>query len=504
MEGVRHTTKLSHPGLKVTRFGGLCRKRAIHVISGTCVRRKLCVNDPDIGTLESALLERMYFCKIAGKFVPALEPDKIKLQSRLSEFRKQLIKLVGYPTPRTTDEVVECYQGRKRKMYENANLRLKTTGVRRKHAFSVVFGKAEKVDPSKAPRCINPRRAEYNLALGKFLKFIEKRVYRAIDSIFGGPTVMSGYDVCQVGQHFADAWDQFIDPVAVGLDATKFDMHVHEVMLKWEHSIYLALYNHDPELKKYLSWQVDNQGYGFCQDGKLRFSVRGKRFSGDLNTAMGNKIIMTGMVFAFCNGRVGEYRLLNNGDDCVVIMERADVDKFSYGLDEWFAEMGFRMTVEKPVYHLEQIEFCQMHPIRTARGWTMVRNIDTAREKDSMCLKNLDTESAMRKWLGAIGECGLALCSGVPILQAMYSMYLRNGEASRMRYDPCLDTGMSRMRGGLDSVASEILPETRAQVFSAWNITPEEQIAIEDMYESSDIEFGMNCMSLRDIPVSVL
>jgi len=396
------------------------------------------------------------------------------------------------------------YRGRKRTIYQGALEKLQKYGLTRDDAFSVVFGKAEKVKRDKPPRSIYPRKPAYNLVLGTYLKHIEKRIYRAIDEIFGGPTVISGYDVVQVGEIMASAWSEFSDPVGVGLDAIKYDMHVHEETLKWEHSIYLKVYNYADELKKILGWQIDNRGAGYCQDGKLKFKIRGSRFSGDMNTALGNKIIMCGMVFAYAKERGVKIRLINNGDDCMVIMDRQDLQKFLYGLDAWFAEMGFRMTTEDPRYELEQLEFCQMHPIRTSRGWTMVRNIPTAREKDSMCLKNLDTEAAMRKWMMAIGECGLALCAGVPIMQSMYAMYLRNGMESRIRYDPCLDTGLSHMRGTLESRELEILPSTRAQVYSAWDITPAEQIAIEEMFDQDQVEFGMAGMELDEVPCSII
>jgi hypothetical protein len=50
--------------------------------------------------------------------------------------------------------------------------------------------------------------------------------------------------------------------------------------------------------------------------------------------------------------------LANNGDDCVIIIEKRHLKKLD-DLPSWFLTMGFRMEVEKPVYEFEQIEFCQ-------------------------------------------------------------------------------------------------------------------------------------------------
>lgn len=474
------------------------------MLTGTCVERKLRVNDPDIGTLEAALLERMFYCKQPNGFEPALTPLPGYVQRWLREFRDALLANCGRSTPKTTEEVVEAYRGRKRTVYQNALRSLQQRGLNRGHALSKVFVKAEKGNPLKAPRCINPRCPEYNLVLGTFIKHIEHRIYRSINKLFGGPTVMKGYDVVQVGEIINTAWNEFVDPVALGLDAEKFDMHVHDDALAWEHSVYLAIFNGHPLLRELLMWQRNNRGVGYCDDGKLRFKVKGKRFSGDMNTALGNVLIMCGMVWAYARLRDVKIRLINNGDDCVIIMESRDLDCFTKGLKEWFADLGFRMTSEVPVYSLEAIEFCQMHPIRTQRGWTMVRNIATAREKDSICLKALANEAALRKWMLAIGECGLALCAGVPIMQSMYQMYIRNGLRSRMRFDPALDTGLSRMRGKLESEALPILPETRLAVFVAWDITPDEQLAIETMYDSMVVQYDTRVDDLEYMATSTL
>ena len=68
----------------------------------------------------------------------------------------------------------------------------------------------------------------------------------------------------------------------------KFDMHVSPAALAWEHSIYTSIFPRDKFLKKLLRWQMNNRGAGYCGDGSLKYSVTGKRFSGDMNTGLGN------------------------------------------------------------------------------------------------------------------------------------------------------------------------------------------------------------------------
>lgn len=458
----------------------------MYQLSGVGPESHLGVFNNDISTMQAALLERMYFCKVQGVFE---EPPQVELSfifDTLCAFKSALLRRMGRSTPLTTDEVVETYRGRKRTIYENANIELQRTGLKRRHAHSIMFVKAEKAKTGGVPRAIQPRAPVYNLSLGRYTKAIEHRIYGAIAKIFcDGPTVMKGYDVTQVARIARGKWDSYHDPVAVGLDATKFDMHVCASMLRWEHTVYEEIFSGDPELRKLLSWQMHNIGRGYAEDGKLKYTVKGRRFSGDMNTGLGNCLIMCAMVWTYLKTKQVRGSLMNNGDDCVVFIERADLSTFQEGLDAWFLKLGFRMVSEDPVYDFQRIEFCQMRPVRGRHGWTMVRNIRTALIKDTLTSLNISSQGAMLKWMHAVGECGLALTSGVPIMQSFYDAYIRlgtpNSKISSHSY--FANSGMRMMRGDLTSMRSPISSESRLDVYVAWGITPDEQVAIEQFYD---------------------
>lgn len=484
--GVSHKSSLVHPQLKVTMGQTPCRERSLYIVGGVGTsERSLRINNPDIRTLECALLERMYYCDVGGEFVSPPCPNRDIVKSRLRVFRNKLLRKIGRPTKISPEQFVQMYRGRKRTIYEQAVAEYSDCGVQRKHSVSAAFVKCEKVPVGKAPRCIQPRHPVYNVGLGCYIKHIEHRVYAAIGKVFGDKiTVVKGFNVREVAEILVAKWDFFADCVALGLDATKFDMHVSEAMLEWEHSIYKAIYAADPELVRLLGWQVDNKGVGRCEDGKLKYSVRGRRFSGDMNTALGNCLLMCAMVWSYAKEKGVHVMLMNNGDDCQVFMERSDLGKFMAGLNEWFMEMGFRMTVEDPVYEVQQVEFCQMKPIETSNGWVMVRNLDKAREKDSMSIIPLKTPNVLRKWLHAVGECGLALCGGVPIMQAMYKAYMRQGFKSKMCDSVAMQSGARFLAMGIESKEAPITAKARLDVFTAWGYTPDEQTALEEWYDS--------------------
>jgi len=466
--------------------------RKFYIVGGIHgISRTLKINDASIDTLSAALLERMYYCKVGDEFVSPPIVDANTVHGRLKEFRNVLLRNVGKIEARLTPtEFVSLFRGRKAALYLSHIDSFMSIGVQRKHSISAAFVKCEKVNPTKSPRCIQPRHPIYNIGLGTFLKHIEHRIYKAIGRTFNDRhVVIKGYDVVEIGNILADKWSSFLDPVAIGLDAMKFDMHVSAEMLGWEHSIYTALYKGNKELVRLLQYQINNVGVGRCDDGSLRYSVRGRRFSGDMNTALGNCIIMCGLVYAYSNYVGVPIKLVNNGDDCVAFMERKHQKLFSSQIPTWFLDMGFRMTVEPPVYILEQVEFCQMRPIATATGYTMVRNFNTAREKDSICLNPISGPTSMQKWLFAIGECGLALCAGIPVMQSLYQCYMRNGLPSNVNNSVQMQSGMAMLRRKLESVAKPITDATRVSFMQAWNVTPDEQIALERYYDGLILEY---------------
>jgi hypothetical protein len=436
----------------------------------------------------------MYYCKVGNVFLPPPIPEKKQIFSTLRKFRGRLLQKFGdLPSRNSPEQFAQMFTGRKKVIYEAAVEQYYLHGVSRRDSRSTTFVKCEKVKESGAPRCIQPRGPVYNVGVGMYLKHIEHRLYNTIQRTYRSqtPVVMKGMNVNEIAINLESKWNSVHNPVAIGLDATKFDMHVSESMLLWEHSIYEALYKGDKALARLLRWQRNNIGRGFCDDGKLTYKVKGRRFSGDMNTALGNCIIMCAMIYAYSDEKKINIQLANNGDDCVVIIEKSDLENFSKGLYEWFLQLGFRMTVEPPVYELEHVEFCQMHPVRLNRGITMVRNLETAREKDSICLFDISSLKARAKWLGAVGECGLALTGGCPVYQSMYQAYARHGKPSKVLDSVQMQSGFLMISKGLESKSDIITDEARYSFYLAFGMTPDEQVALEMYYNQLVLSNGI-------------
>jgi hypothetical protein len=202
--------------------------------------------------------------------------------------------------------------------------------------------------------------------------------------------------------------------------------------------------------------------------------------SGDMNTALGNCLIMCALVHALARERGVRVRLGNNGDDCVVFMERRHLKRFSTGLKEWFLEFGFNMKVEEPVTTFEALEFCQAHPVWDGLRWIMVRDPRVCTSKDACCVvKDYGWGPAAMAWLGAVGECGLAMSGGIPILQEYYHAMSRHGVAGKQI--ACVrETGMAFLAAGLHRPVREPSEACRESFFRAFGILPSHQVAIEE------------------------
>jgi len=251
--------------------------------------------------------------------------------------------------------------------------------------------------------------------------------------------------------------------------------------------------NERRELGRLLRWQLDNRGVGYCSDGKLKYNVTGCRMSGDMNTALGNCLLMCAMVWAYAQHVGVSCSLANNGDDCVVIMESSQLDQFNFGLCSWFHDMGFTMKVEDPVYDFERIEFCQTQPIFDGEVWTMVRGIK-AFQKDCMSLFLFNSDGAMKKWYKAVSDGGLALAGGIPCWGEFYLAYQRISDslpgkiksARHTKYgildQPAFETGMMILAQGMSRVSKVVTPYARYSYWLAFGISPDLQVAIEAQY----------------------
>ncbi len=509
VEGADSVTEVSAAGLKKRPNGSIYRLRRWYKIPGLAPPSKLGVYNNNLENGNRAFAERYFKCKTENGFEPALpvSPDFFVSDVNFRRFLSEITRTVKLSPVATPHAVVNAYTGPKRALYARALDDYYRNGLTSDDAHLSSFVKFEKQDLSKAPRVINPRSTKFNLVLGKYLKLNEHAYFEAIAEVMGQEhTVIKGMDIKDSAGALQGLWDDFDEPVCVGGDASKFDMHVSRPALEYEHLFYLLPYHGGTidecladyraiqasgayyctgqegfeELAWLLSKQLDNVGTAYFDDGKLSFRMKGTRASGDLNTSLGNCVIMCSMSKVWSWRTKVKTALGNNGDDCVTVMETKDLQTWLSGQCEFYAACGFRMQLEEPVYNFEEVEFCQSRPVLLTDGYHMIRNPQTLVTKASMCLHPISTLRQLRQWMMAVGVCEGALSEGVPVIGSFARAMRRNGLKASKRLVNAVRKDSSRARS---STSTGVTDETRLSFFLAWGITPADQLHLERYYD---------------------
>jgi len=380
------------------------------------------------------------------------------------------------------DKYPEFYSGGKRKIYERAVVSLgRWPYISVRDAKVKGFVKVEPTQPGKDPRLIQTRSPRYHTLLGSFVRPAEKLIYRAVDRLYGARTIVKGLNAGQVGQLIHSKWDKFSDPVAIGLDASRFDRSVSVPLLRLVHKLLVDIHGPDPELLELLADQLENRGDIPCDDGFIKYQVKGGIMSGDVDTSLKGCVLMTALVWSWATHKGVRMQLVDNGDDCVAFMERSDVERFTLGIVPWFSDLGIDIVDEEPVYELEKVVFCQTQPVLGSGGtYVMCRNPLTASVKDSMTTVDVKSDIMFARWLHAVSTCGLALAGDMPIFSAMYAAYGRAGRSDNKQVT--LGGGLGWLSRGMVQRIG-VTERTRYSFWRAFDIPPFAQRAIEDYYQ---------------------
>nr|UHS72295.1 MAG: hypothetical protein 2 [Tombusviridae sp.] len=412
---------------------------------------------------------------------------------RFTAKMKQAANAHGKVSPISDQEFLDHYGGAKRKCYEAAVASFKERPLERRDCRVKVFTKDEYRKPGGAPRAIQPRSPRFNVKLGRYIKHLEHKIFHAIDEIFDPSarhrTVAKGMNMTDRGNTIADMWHSFNDPIAVGLDASRFDQHINSLLLKHEHMIYHMWSTGKgedlPPLSTLLRSQLVNHGVYHGPDGCIKYKVNGCRMSGDMNTSLGNVIIMCTLMYAYfeSKGLLHSVKLLNDGDDCVIIMDRRNLRKFQEGLTDWFLEMGLTMEYDGIYRTLEEIEFCQSRPVKMGKeGYRLCPRPTKRLYSDLITTKNVASKKVYGKQIGAIAGCGLAASSGLPIFQSFYQWLGRGATPWIPEQGSYYHKFRQELVSGMEMKARDILWSDRMSFYFAFDITPKEQLLMENYF----------------------
>lgn len=408
----------------------------------------------------------------------------VECMDRLELFARRICNRLPRMQPETLEQFCSRFTGCRRARYERAALDYKMRGISKRDANVTMFVKMERLNPEKKvnpdPRAIQFRTQVYCVALGRHLKPLEHYLYELKGDgklLPSSRVIGKGLNMTKRAMLAREKWFKFQSPCVVSLDASRFDKHVSLEMLQIEHSVYKAM-NHDPEFAKLLSWQLNNKGRS---DTGIKYKCRGRRMSGDMNTALGNCIIMVLMVACFMEGR--KYDILDDGDDVLLFIEKRDLNYVVENVKITFAGWGFDMKIESIAHHFTHIDWCQSNPIEVIPGvWKFIRHPRKVLSCAATGFKYIGKRDR-RKLLYTIGECEASLNAGVPVLQE-FARALRRGsgvtKGIELTYS---DSFYHRMKDEvINSAGAEVTLKARLDFQDAFGVDIQRQLAVEDYF----------------------
>lgn len=451
--------------------------------------------------------------RIAGR-TPKPTPEGME------ELRRAALEIKHHATPTAADNPADMpkrYSGMKRQRYERAVQDLLSAGLAEKDFWVKMFIKKEKFDPlSKVnpdPRAIQYRGAKFCVALAQFLHPIEMKIYQIAFMGKGVPhsrNIVKGLNSAARATLLVEKMSHFMDPVLIGLDASRWDKHVSREFLRLEHQVYLW-FNPDPYFAWLLSKQLINVG---VSNKGLKYVVQGRRMSGDMNTAVGNCVLMLIVLYAFLvSCALQKWDIIDDGDDSVVIIERRDLDKVVAAVPD-MVRFGLTMKIESVADNIHQIEFCQSKVIEYApQRYKFVRSWTRVVSRSMSGCRHWEDPKYRARTLRAIGACELALNLGVPVLQSFAVMLMRNCPEEGIRlenvHSNLLHTAKKELRAlgmSIDDIKPQpITIEARLSFSQAFGVSPSEQIRLEQRFDGTTLnQSNMRVVNELDVQGWVL
>ena len=459
---------------------------------------------------------------IANRVCGRVPDPTVDVRMVYQPYARRLRRALGGVTSLTRPEFISRYSGSKRRLYERAMDSLTKTPLTSKDMESDAFVKCEAFNPeadyqgkeNPDPRIIQARNPRYVIELGRHLRPIEHKLWR--QNIRDRPNMTGrifgkGLSLIQRAKLVVKKFNSIKNCAVVGIDVSRFDRSVSLGHLLAEHDFYMMC-NNDGVLAELLPTQLYNR----CRTRLgIRYKTKGKRLSGDVNTALGNCVLM---YFACSYALRFEpiYDILIDGDDTLVFIPEARLAEVQLSLTQSMAELGHVIRVDSVATEIPEILWCRTRPVRTDLGWNLVRD---PRAVIARSLSGIRFKTSFRRvcvLMDAIGQGLLALNRGVPILQAYAMALIRNARkhaADIPRRKRGVETRNSRRRKAMnralfphDSLMywydmhcrvhgtrlNEFAPvgdTARVTMYHAWGIDPSTQCDLERKFASWDVCF---------------
>nr|QTJ63691.1 RNA-dependent RNA polymerase [Dipteran tombus-related virus] len=325
--------------------------------------------------------------------LPEYEPHLFRKQRFLKRFKTKC-------EPWTYEEYINSMDNSsKRNMYQRVFDDIQQGRPIRGHICP--FTKLEKVGTGsyKSPRLIQARHPSFNLAYGRFIKPLEKKLKHRPE--FGKGT----YDniAAKIDKH-SRKWKYYTE-----LDHKVFDAHITVEMLKLIHNFYLSCYANNPELLLLCKRTISNRAYG--RHGE-KYKIRGTRMSGDVDTSFGN-CLLNYYILRSCLADLGiECEIIVNGDDSIIF---TNIPLDPATIKAALRRYNMDAVISPSVTSIHKVTFCRTKLVYHPNGHpTMMFDPIRLRKIYGMTYKNL-TNKQYKQYVMNVQHCNHTINSNSPL-----------------------------------------------------------------------------------------
>ena len=406
---------------------------------------------------------------------------------------------VGHCGQLPLQSVVNGFKGMRRRRYQRAlddyRLRGLTKGDSKVKMFVKLEGikfSQDKVNPSC--RAIQWRNPVFTLVACSYYKQPEHRLY-LLEGAKNFPSsrfIAKNLNPRQRCLLMRKKFESLPGCEMFELDASRYDAHVTEMLIKWCENVFWKKTNGSAEFDEILSQKLFTKGSFRVGDETVSYKVRGGRMSGDGDTAASNCILMSCLLASFGNYmtsiRGGAYDFLCDGDDSVFYYTGGPFT--NQEVIDYFRDFGMTMKIDNRSFDFQKIGFCQARPCVIDGSWLLVRDPVKILSKTTVNTK-FRIPSMRPKLLKTIATGELSIYAGVPIVDLFLTRLIASADmfmSSRGKRDGGLLKGdrwqSYRIRRDLPSdwKTCKSLPvtnEARESFSIAWGISIAEQFAME-------------------------
>ncbi|APG76633.1 hypothetical protein 2 [Wenzhou tombus-like virus 10] len=394
-------------------------------------------------------------------------------------------------TPLTREEFLSAYSGSKRLRYAMAADRVYDVDDGSiKHASS--FVKLQRFDPTskehQVPRVVSFRQYTNAFSLGRYIRPLEHQFVNApsFGRFKGYRWLAKTRNLTQRATDISLIWDMIPNVCCVSIDASRFEAHVSKDMLSLEFETYSDAYRGDARLVKMLKAMLATKmhtKYG------LKCSILGRRLSGDMCTSLGNALLMCGMLNFISEDLNIDFKIYDDGDDCLLFMNKNLLPRLEE-MRNCFKRLGFDVRVDKIAYCLEEIVFCQSHPIYWAPGQGVLCP-DPDKHMSALYTGTSYGRSARRDRLIAFSTamCCLSFLTNIPILGAFHSMVHRATATKRKMIFPDRTLEYLYKNNSSCSKCPGLNDALRVSFYLAFGYTPSQQEQLEEHFDTTLLHF---------------